>query len=811
MLQNYFKIAIRNLTKQKLYSFINVFGLAIGMAFSILVILFISDELSFDRFHEKKENIYRVYRQPVLEDTPFTVNQYTPLPLGEAMKTDFPEVKDFARITPFGSFIVRTENGELIEQDGFAFADPSALSMFSFPLLYGDSGSALNNPTSIVISEEMALKYFGKTEISGNVLTIRVADQFQDFTISGVLENIPSNSTIQFNILFPIQTVFNNFERYGSMQNRWDGTRTVTYVQLAQNASVKTLLPKLPEFMEKYQGDMLNMMRQEGRLGENEIPSVFNLQPLLDIHLNPDIPGAFQASSNPMYSYILGGIALAVLLIACFNFMILAIGRSAKRVKEVGLRKVVGAQRSQLMFQFWGEAFIITFLAFLVGFVLAEFSLPLFNELSVKELQMLDLFSSGTVLIGLIGIFIFTSLIAGSYPALVLANFQPIESLKQKINFKSSNNFTKGLVVTQFGLTIFLITSTFIMSQQLSFMQEKSLGFSGEQMVVIPTTGLDGQRVMEIYQNEFISNPNVVNISGANASFASGLWRRGYRYQDEVHQAAVFRVAPNYIETMKMNLVSGRNFDTLLASDSTQSIIVNQTFLENHNLDLSAVGSSFPIDWGWMVDPVIIGVVEDFNYQSLENDIAPVVIYMNPRDPILNLMVRIRPEQIQETIAELEKTWTSITNEVPFNYSFLDDDMTNLYAEQDRWSRVVSYSSWLAILIACLGLFGLAGLIAIQRQKEIGIRKVLGATTSSITVMLSSGFAKLVLLALFISSPIAWYVMNNWLKDFAYRIEISVWIFILSGLIALGIALLTVSYQSIKAAVQDPVNNLRSE
>lgn len=810
MFKNYLKIALRNLSKQKLYSFINIFGLAVGMAFSVLVILFVFDELRYDHFHENKEDIYRIYRQPTSLNSPIDLELATPLPTGQAMKDDFPEIEDFTRLTPFGSFIIR-KNGELLQQSGFAYGDPSSLEIFTFPMLYGDPSSALSNPSSIVITEEMSEKYFGTTNALGEILSIRLNNEFQNFEVTAVLKNIPQNSSIQFNMLFPAQTIFNNFERYGSMTERWDASSTVTFVKLLEGTDIEVVRAKLPGFMEKYQSGMFNQMREEGRIEAGEVPILYQFQPLLDIHLNPDVPGSFISPSDPKYSLILSGIAMAVLLIACFNFMILAIGRSSKRIKEVGLRKVVGAHRSQLMFQFWGEAFIITFLAFLVGFVLAEFSLPLFNELSGKNLEILDLFSNGAVITGLIGVFIFTSLVSGSYPALILANFRPIESLKQKINLKSSNNFTKGLVITQFSLTIFLITSTFIMTQQLRFMQEINLGFSGEQVVVIPTNGLDGQRVMEIYQNELNSNSNVVNVSGANVSFASGLWRRGYRYEDEVYQAAVFRVAPNYLETMEMNLISGRSFDPSLASDSTQSIIVNQTFLENHNLDLSAVGKPFPIDWGWMIDPVIIGVVEDFNYQSLENEVAPVIIYMNPRDPILNLMVRIRPEEMQETIAELGNTWTSITNEVPFEYSFLDDDMNNFYAEQDRWSRVVSYSSVLAILIACLGLFGLAGLIAVQRQKEIGIRKVLGATTSGITVMLSSGFAKLVLLALIISSPVAWYVMSNWLKDFAYRIEISAWIFILSGLIALGIALLTVSYQSIKAAVQDPVNNLRSE
>ncbi len=810
MLKNYFKIALRNLSKQKLYSFINVFGLAIGMAFSILVILFVFDELRYDHFHENKEDIYRVYRQPTSSNSPIDLELATPLPTGQAMKDDLPEVEEFARLTPFGSFVIR-KDGELIQQSGFAYGDPSALEMFTFPTLYGDPSSALNNPSSIVITEEMALKFFNSSNALGETLSIRINNEFQTFEVSAVLKDIPESSSIRFNMLFPIQMVFNNFERYGSRTESWGSSSTVTFVKLLEGSDVESVRAKLPGFMEKHQSVMFNQMRENGRIEAGEVPILYQLQPLLDIHLNPDIPGSFISPSDPTYSFILAGIAIAVLLIACFNFMILAIGRSSKRIKEVGLRKVVGAQRSQLMFQFWGEAFIITFLAFLAGFVLAEFSLPIFNELSGKELSMLNLFSSVKVVTGLIGIFFFTSLVAGSYPALFLANFRPIESLKQKINLKSSGRFTKGLIITQFGLTIFLITSTFIMTEQLQFMQEKSLGFSGEQVVVIPTNGLDGQRVMELYQNEFNGNPNVVNVSGANVSFATGLWRRGYRYEGEVHQAAVFRVASNYIETMEMNLVSGRNFDTRLASDSTQSIIVNQTFLENHNLDLSAVGQSFPIDWDWMVDPLIIGVVEDFNYQSLENEVAPVVIYMNPRDPILNLMVRVRPEEMQKTIAELENTWSSITNEIPFEYSFLDEDMDNLYAEQDRWSRIVSYSSFLAILIACLGLFGLAGLVAVQRQKEIGIRKVLGATTSGITVMLSLGFAKLVLLALVIASPFSWYIMNNWLKEFAYRIEIGAWIFILSGLIALGIALATVSYQSVKAAIQDPVNNLKSD
>lgn len=810
MLKNYFKIAIRNLSKQKLYSFINISGLTVGLTFCLLVLMFVNDELNFDQFHENKADIYRLYRSPLVPDTPYDRDIFTPLPTGQSMLDDLPEVESYARFTPFGSMVIRTGN-ELIDQDGFAFADPNALTMFSFPTEFGDAEFALRDPNSIVITKEIAKKYFGDSNPVGQFMDIRINEEFQEFRVDAVLKDVPSNSSIQFSLILPIQTVIDNYEVYKRVEDSWRGTRTITYVQLRKETDLVSLRSKLPDFINTYMGDAFDEMRADGRLSVAGPAIIYDLQPLLDIHLDPDFPGGFTTPSNPIYSYVLGGIALTVLLIACFNFMILAIGRSAKRVKEVGLRKVVGAQRNQLMIQFWGEAILLTAIAFITGLVLTEFVLPVFNELANKQLTIGDAFGDIRIIGGVVLIFLFTGVVAGSYPALVLSGFMPIDSLKEKMSFKGSNTFTKSLIVVQFGLTIFLVTATLIISDQLRFLQEKNLGFSGEQVVVIPSSGTDGVRALEIYRNELSNDTHILEFTGANVSFASGLWRRGYQYNGEVMQTAVFRVDPNYINTLQMNLIAGRNFDTRLSSDSTSAIIVNQTFLDRHGLNLGSVGESFPIDWGWMVEPTIIGVVEDFNYQSLQNTVEPIVIYMNPRDPILNIMVRISPDDMQGSIAKLRSTWGQITAEIPFSYSFLDSDMDNLYRNEAQWSRIISYSSFLAIFIACLGLFGLAGIVAIQRQKEIGIRKVLGATTSGITFMLSSGFARLVSISILIACPVAWYVMENWLSNFAYRIDISIWMFILSGFIAIGIAMLTVSYQSVKAAIQDPVKNLRSE
>ncbi len=810
MLKNYIKIAFRNLRKQKLYSLINILGLSVGLAFCVLVLVFINDELTYDRFHDNNDRIYRLYRQPMVADGPIDKDLYMPIPTGPAMKADFPQVEEFVRLTPFGSNVIRHE-GQLFEQGGFAFSDPSVFEVFSFPLLFGDAGTALDNPDAVVLSKEAAVKYFGSVNAVGETLSIRLDGEFYEFEVSGVLKAIPQNSTIRFDILLPHQKLLQVFEAYARVENRWDATRLITYVMLREGADVTAVREQLPEFMTAHLGDIFDEMRAEGTLTTEGPPIIYQLQPLPEVHMDPTVPGGFTEPSNPTYSYILGGIALAVLVIACINFMLLAIGRSARRAKEVGLRKVVGANRLQLMVQFWGEALLLTLFAFLLGIGLAEATLPVFNELADKSLGLASATESLAIPAILTGLFLVTALAAGSYPALVVSGFKPIESLKEKLNLGGSNRFAKGLIVVQFALSVFLVVATLVMADQLQYIQNKNLGFKGEQLVVVPTSGLDGERVVSLYRDALGSETDIIDISGANVSFATGLWRRGFRYNGDLRQVAVFRVDHNYIETLQMNILEGRDFNPELASDSTNSIIVNEAFVEQMGLGDNAVGRTFPIDWGWMVHPEIIGVVENFNYQSLENEVAPVMMYMNPRDPILNMMVRIRPDNMSASVEKLRSTWSTITNEVPFSYSFLDEDMDRLYRSEQRWSKIVGYGSFFAIFIACLGLFGLAGIMAIKRQKEIGIRKVLGATVSRIVILLSKDFALLVGISVLIATPIAWYVMSEWLLNFAYRIDMGIGIFVAAGGTALLIALLTVSWQAGKAALRNPVNSLRSE
>ncbi len=810
MLKNYVKIALRNLRKQKLYSLINILGLSVGLAFCVLVLLFINDELSYDQFHEHKDRIYRLYRQPLVSDGSIDKDVYLPIPAGPAFKSDFPQVEAFVRLTPFGTNIIR-HDGQLFEQSGFAFADPSVFDVFSFPLLYGDSVSSLENPNSVVLSKEAAGKYFGTANPIGEMLSIRLNSQFYEFEVTGVLEKIPNNSTIQFDVLLPHQKLMQVFEAYSRVENRWDATRLITYVMLHEEDDVNQIRERLPEFMTAHMGDIFDEMRANGTLKSEGPPNIYQLQPLREVHLDPSVPGGFTEPGNPVYSYILGGIALAVLLIACINFTLLSIGRSVRRAREVGLRKVIGARRVQLMFQFWGEALLLTFIAFLLGFGLSEAVLPIFNELAGKEVSLITAFEN-TAVAGILGaLFILTGMAAGSYPALFLSSFKPIDSLKNKLMLGGSNRYSKSLIVVQFSLSVFLIITTLVMADQLTYMQNKNLGFRGEQVVVIPANGIDGERMLQLYRDELGDETNIIDISGANVSFATGLWRRGFQFNGELHQAAVFRVDHNYIKTLRMDIVRGRDFNPSIASDSTRSIIVNQTFVEAMGLGEDPVGQVFPIDWGWMVNPVIIGVVKDFNYQSLENEVAPAIMYMNPRDPILNMMVRIRPENMSGTIEQLRSTWSLATNEVPFSYSFLDEDMDQLYRSEQRWSRIIGYGSFFAIFIACLGLFGLAGITAIKRQKEIGIRKVLGATVSRIVLLLTKDFALLVILSFVIAVPVAWFVMQEWLQNFAYRIDISPVIILMSGGLALLVALATVCWQALRAAFMNPVTSLRSE
>lgn len=810
MLKNYLKIALRNLGKQKLYSAINILGLALGLAFCVLVLLFVNDELTYDRFHADSDRIYRLYRQPLDSEASFDKELYMPLPTGAAFKTDFAAVEEYVRFIPFGTNTVRHENG-LSEQDGVVFADPSVFSVFSFPLRTGDSQSALADRNAVVLTPESAQRYFGAENPMGRTLSVRIAGAYRELTVTGVTEDVPSNSTIQFQMLLNTRLLLDVHDAYGRVEDQWDATRCITYIKLREGSSIADVKSGLIPFMENHLGFIFREMYEAGRSETAEPTMVYEPQPLADIHLNPDIPGGFTAPSSPRNSYILGGIALAVLVIACINFMILAIGRSARRAKEVGLRKVAGAGRRELMMQFWGEALLLTFVAFALGIGLAEALLPVFSELAGKELTLLTAFQNTTAMAALAGLFLLTGVVAGSYPALVLSRFKPVDSLKEKIAAGGSNLFTRSLIVVQFGLSVFLVTGTLIMSNQLEYMRQKNLGYQGEQVVVIPTRGLDGERVLDIFRDRLSSEPDIQSIAGISVAFDQGTARRGFDYNGQLKQVVVFQVTSNLMETLQMDLVRGRNFNPNLASDSTSSIIVNQAFVEEFGWTENPTERELQIDWGSLVNPRAIGVVGDFNFQSLRNSVQSAMLYISPRDGIRNLMVRISPDDMSGSVEKLRATWSTLTDEIPFSYRFLDDGMDSLYRSEERWSKIVAYGSFFAIFVACLGLFGLAGITAMRRRKEVGIRKVLGASVTGVVLLLSRDFSKLVLGGVLLALPVSYLVMGQWLQNFAYRIEPGLGTFLLAGGIALAVALLTVSRQALKAALANPADSLRTE
>ena len=800
MFKNYMKVTFRSLKKQKVYTFINVFGLAIGLAFCTLIFLYVQDELTYDRFHENNKRIFRVEQRYFDTDGSVRGDGINgPIPLASTLKQDIPGVEAYTRELRRAHY-VKTDNEPIRELVHYADAD--IFKMFSFPIIYGNPETALINIHSVVITEEIAIKYFGRTNVVGETLKIRKEEDYEDYLVTAVTGKIPNNSTVHFEILIPVQGDIRFRPPY---LDRWTMNLYRTYIMLEEKVDAAQLEKPLADFRERYNGDYNKTLRERYDIPEDQLASTYHLNPLLDIHLN--------SVSDPMYSYILSAIAFAILLIACINFMTLSIGRSSKRSKEVGMRKVVGAARHQLMFQFWGEAFLICGISMFLGILLAEGFLPVFNALSGKTLSFnyTEYWSTFAVLFGFL---VLTGFIAGSYPAIILSNFKPVATLKGSLKLSGSNLFTKSLVALQFALSVMLIISTLVMKNQLQFIRSQDLGYNVEHVVYIPLNRLDGLEVANDFRTAIGGHADIVDITATGVAVGfQGSYGYGLEYQGEQKTINVFTVESNYIDFMEMELIAGRNFDPNLATDSTESVIITETFAREFGLH-DPIGEQVPA-----LTPgedahggaIIIGMVKDHYFQSLYDEMDPAFLTMNPAWGHGNLLIRIRPENIQETISMIENTWNSFVPEIPLNYRFLDEDMYEEYANDDRWSTIINYSSLFAIFVACLGLFGLVTLTVSSRIKEVGIRKVLGASVLQISGLFAKDFVKLVAIGVLIASPIAWYAMNEWLMNFAYHISIGPIHFILATLIVLFIAIVTISFQTIKAGFTNPVETLSNE
>ncbi len=807
MIKHYFKIAFRNFAKQKALTGINIIGLSIGLACFTLFLIYAVNEFTFDRFHKNADNIFRVYRwTEAMSGEKASADISLPMPLGPALKQDIPDVKEYVRFKQsWGDNFVRA-NGR-ISSVGICFADPQFFKMFSFEIVSGNK-NPLNDERSIVLNEKTSKQLFGSADPLGKTLEIKMGEKFEPFTVSAVVVP-PPNSTIQFDILGSF-TFYESSEDGKWAAGSWQRSAFQTYVQLQPESKLPTQPNSLIAFRKKYYPDEEADFKKKGYWKNATPPVKYGLQPLARMHTDMNISA--DGVVDPKTIWILISIAAGVLLIACINFTTLAIGRSARRAKEVGIRKVVGSLKKDIIFQFLCEAFLLTLISSVIGLFLVQFLLPYFNQLSGRDL--IFSFAQYPQLRWLLVTLIFiVGLIAGGYPSLVLAGFKPIEALKSKMHLGGSNIFTKSLVIVQFTLSVALIISTVVIIKQLKFMRSANPGFKKENMIVVDAEGTDGKKIYPLFKQAALKQPVVTGVTASSFGIGEGQGSSsaGFNYKGKSKNVYEYYIENDYLKVMGMQLIAGRNFDPNISSDTINSVIVNEAMVKDMGWTVEDAIGQKETGYDEKLTPVVVGVVKDFHFQPFSQAVAPQQFHQFPNYNPHKFFVSIKPGNPAAVLEMLTATWKSIVPELPFKYSFLDDNLNRFYKSEVRWSSIVGWAAGISIFLACLGLLGLASLAAVNRMKEIGIRKVLGASVSGIVALLSKDFLRLVLLAFIIATPLTWYFMNKWLQNFAYRINISWWIFIVAGMAALLIAFITVSFQSIKAALANPVKNLRME
>ena len=806
MLRNYLKITLRNFRKYPAFTLINVAGLSVGLACAILIYLFIEHEFSFDAFHANAERIYRVIA--VEKDRGNSTEDYTitqPYPLGPAMQDDLPEVASFVRT----SFSVPkfVKQGSAMYEEEFVFADSTLFRVFSFPLLYGNPDHALTHPHDVAISEHAARKYFGDDNPVGQTLSIRVGDAFEDYQVSAVFQEIPSNSSIRSDFFLPMmketlgksQAYINNPET-----NLWYVSSFQTYVLLQENTSPAGMTDKLARVRNQYFPTEAEFLRKRKTEAGEDRTRTYLLQSLTDMHLDTAIVSPV-VGSKPIYSYILAGIAACILLLASINFTLLSVSRANRRAKEVGVRKVAGARRSQLILQFWGEAMLTSAVALVLALVISRLALPAFNNVAHRSLSFGTLLQPVSLLV-LGALPLLTGVVAGAYPSLLLAGLNTLSVLKGKLSAGRSSALPQLLLSVQFVLPLVFLTIMAVMIAQLKFMREKDLGFQTEQIVVIENNTVEKTPTFEQFRQRAQQQSEVLAVTATDAAFtrSSAMFGMRRKEEDEMQFIWAYHVKPDFFDLLDIALVEGRVFSDDMASDSTDAIIVNEAFTE-------LFGFADPV--GEEIEGSrIIGVVEDFNFQSLDSEIAPMAFYLpNERTKLDYLLVKLQSSNLPQSVNSLSAIWNRVAPDLPFQYSFLDKDMQALYEEDARWTHILQWVSALSVFIACLGLVGVMGLAVARRTKEIGIRKVLGASVRSLLLLLSKDYVKLILIAFIIAIPVANYCVTEWLQNFAYRVTISWWLFALPGVLILLVALLSVSAQTLRAARRNPVDSLRDE
>ncbi|MEP7165572.1 MAG: ABC transporter permease [Ferruginibacter sp.] len=813
MIRNYFKVALRNLWKNKGYSAINIFGLAIGLATCLLITLYVTDELSYDRYNVNADRIYRINSDIRFGGSNLHMTQTSDM-MGQLIKKDYPQVEEYTRFfSNDGDKLIKKGN-EFINEPRVANVDSTFFNVFTLPAIEGDTKTALNEPNTVVVTESTAKKYFNTLNVIGKTIEVKNDSSTTPYKITAVIKDMPHNSHFNFDFLFSMKNV--NYP-WGQLTSH----NFNTYLLLTPGADYKALEKKFPEYVNKYVLPSVQQFIKVSSIEEMEKAGntlKYSLMPITKIHLYSDYSFEPSPSGNIQYVYIFALVALFILIIACINFMNLSTARSANRAKEVGIRKVLGTEKKTLIAQFLVESTITALISLAIAIAIAYFILPLFNDVAAKSLSVKDLFGS-KIFPFLILLPFVVGLLAGSYPAFFLSNFKPIVVLKGNVNtgYKKSN-LRNVLVIFQFATSIILIIGTIIVYNQLHYIQHAKLGYNKDQVLII-----DGAYALN--KNAAAFKNDVLGIQGVSSgTLSSFLPVSNSSRSDNTYSTGpvmdtkngidmqTWEVDYDYIKTMGMEIVQGRNFSKEFRSDSS-AILITETTAKLMGFDkpldrMVYIPSNVPGS-NAMIPIKIIGVIKDFHFESMKQNIGPLCMRLDNSIGLASF--KINTANAQNIIRQVENKWKALAPGMPFSYRFMDDSFNEMYRSERRAGTIAIVFALLAVLIACLGLFGLVTYMAEQRTKEIGIRKVLGASVNNVVLLLSKDFLWLVIIASVIAFPVAWWAMHKWLQDFVYRINIGWWVFAVSGIIALLIALVTVSFRAISAAIANPVKSLRSE
>ena len=792
-------ITWRNLLKNKTFSLINIAGLSIGLACAMLILLYVKDEVSFDRFHKNVNNIYRIVSKSKHSGVEYK-NCNTGFLQGPRFAKNVPGIETFVRIESGAEDI---KKGTEIQSQELLRVDAGFFTVFSFPLLNGNAATCLSEPNSIVMSEDFAKKQFGSSDAVGKIVMLKDDNQFVPFKVTAVAKRCPQNSSIKFDVLLP----FKESEADAQNKDNWYNFSLNTFLVLNPKANLQTVENQMQNFYLQDASETFKAMIKKYGGGADASMGTYFLQSFTDMHMNTELPpqNGLVNASNPMYSYILSGITLFILLIACINFVNLTVARSLKRSKEIGIRKVIGGDRKQLITQFLGESFLLCLVAFSVALLIVQLILPVFNNLANKVLSFSYLFDV-KLIAGYLVLLLLTALLAGFYPALVLSGFKPVETLYSRINLSGKNYLQKSLVVLQFALASFLIIATFTIYRQFNFLTKTDLGYDDSNIVAVNKQQLKHSEAA-YFKAELLKNPNIVNVAPKN----SGYWGTSAKlFNDSTIYFEYETIDESYIPTLKIPLIAGRNFSGAYLSDSTNSILVNETFVKEAGWK-NPIGETVNFFYNNNEIYKVVGVVKDYHYQDLSQKIGPQLFIMKNGNLFGTFNIKIKPGTVTESLKFIQRTFKQYFPLSPYSYIFKDDQRIKDYESEAKWKQIILFGAVLTIFISCIGLFGLSVLSAERRTKEIGIRKVLGASVNSVVTTLSRDFLILVLIALITAIPLAWMAANKWLQNYPYRISLDWWLFAIASLLVIIVALATVISQAIRVAVANPVKSLRTE